>query len=313
VAGALLSVSAVSQHSLAERIQRLKAERRAVILAHNYQLGEVQDIADFVGDSLELSRQAAAAEADVIVFCGVRFMAETAKLLSPERIVLLPDPKAGCPLCDMAPVEKVRAWKAKYPGRPTVAYVNTTAAVKAEADICCTSANAPRVVASLEQEEILFLPDRNLGLWTQSVVPDKRLVIWDGFCSTHLKMTAADVRRARREHPQAEIIVHPECAPEVTALADLVTSTGGMIRRAKETTASQLVLGTEVGILHRLRKQHPDKEFFPLSRRAVCPNMKKITEEKVLWSLEELEPRIEVPAEVQGKARRAIERMLAVG
>jgi quinolinate synthase len=300
-----------SQGLLLEPIQRLKGERGAVILAHNYQLGEVQDIADFVGDSLELSRQAAAAQAEVIVFCGVRFMAETAKLLSPERIVLLPDAKAGCPLCDMAAVEKVRAWKAEHPGRPTVAYVNTTAAVKAESDICCTSANSVKVVESLDAEDILFLPDRNLGLWTQGQT-GKRLLLWDGFCPTHLKMTAPDVRRARREHPEAEIIVHPECSPEVTVLADLVASTGGMVRRARETSARQLVLGTEVGILHRLRADHPDKEFFPLNRRAVCPNMKKITLEKVLWSLEELEPRIEVPADVQAKARLTIERMLAL-
>ncbi len=297
--------------SLREKIQRLREARRAVILAHNYQAGEVQDIADFVGDSLELSRQAAATDAEVIVFCGVRFMAETAKILSPQKTVLLPDPLSGCPLCEMAPVDKVRAWKASLPGRPVVSYVNTTAEVKAESDICCTSSNAVKVVESLPEEEILFLPDRNLGSWTAEQT-GKKLILWDGYCVTHQRILPEHILKLKREHPEAEIVVHPECSPEVRRLANAIRSTSGILRYARESSASAFIIGTETGILHRLKKENPDKLFLCPSQVAVCPNMKRTTLEKVLWSLEEMVHPIEVLEETRLKAKRAIDRMLAV-
>ena len=295
--------------SLEDKILRLKDERDAVILAHNYQVDEVQDIADFVGDSLELSRQAAATENAVIVFCGVHFMAETAKLLSPQKTVLLPDPKAGCPLADMATAEQVRARKAELPGVPVVSYVNTSAAVKAESDICCTSANAVEVVESLPEEEILFLPDRNLGSWTAEQT-DKKIILWNGCCSTHARILPEHILGLKAAHPQAQVVVHPECNPEVRRLADAVTSTGGILRFARESEAQKIIVGTEIGILHRLKQENPGKEFFAPSRVAVCPNMKKINLEKLLWSLEEMAPRIEIPPDIAPRAARAIERML---
>jgi quinolinate synthase len=296
---------------LAGRIARLKEQRKAVILAHNYQLGEVQDIADFVGDSLELSRRATQVEAEVIVFCGVMFMAETAKLLNPQRMVLIPDPLAGCPMCEMAPVEAVRKRKAELPGVPVVAYVNTTAAVKAEADICCTSANAIKVVNSLPDTRILFLPDRNLGHWVQRHT-DKEIILWDGYCPTHQRITARDVLRLREEHPGATVVVHPECTPEVIDLADEVLSTGQMMRWARETSANEIIVGTEVGLIHRLKQENPDKTFYPISLLSTCPNMKRITLEKVAWALEDMQFEVTVPADIAEKARRAIERMLEV-
>ena len=296
---------------LREHILRLKQERRAVILAHNYQPGDVQDIADFVGDSLELSRQAAATDAEVIVFCGVHFMAETAAMLSPQRAVLLPDLEAGCPLSECATAEQVRARRAELPGVPAVCYVNTAAEVKAECDICCTSANAVRVVESLPEDRVLFLPDRNLAAWVQTQTT-KQIIPWPGVCPTHLFVQARDIERLRREYPEAEVMVHPECTPDVIALADHALGTGGMIRLARESPARTFIVGTEVGIIHRLQKEAPDKTFIPASKRIVCPNMKRITLEKVLWALEDRRYRITVPDEIRARAVRAIERMLAV-
>jgi quinolinate synthase len=306
-----MTVAVDPKTELANSIARLKQERRAVILAHNYQLGEVQDIADFTGDSLELSRRATAVEADVIVFCGVMFMAETAKLLNPEKTVLIPDPLAGCPMCEMAPVEAVRKRKAELPGIPVVAYVNTTAAVKAEADICCTSANAVRIVNSLPDPRILFLPDRNLGYWVQRHT-DKEIILWDGYCPTHQRILTKDVLRLKQQHPGAVVIVHPECTPDVIDLADEVLSTGQMLRWARESDVREVIVGTEVGLIHRLKQESPDKTFYPVSLLTTCPNMKRITLEKVAWSLEDMQYNVEVPAEIAAKARRAIERMLAV-
>lgn len=295
-----------------EKIQQLKTARRAVILAHNYQVDEVQEVADFVGDSLELSRRAAAVtDAEVIVFCGVRFMAETAKILSPQKTVLLPDPNAGCPLCDFADADAVRRRKAELPGVPVVSYVNTTAEVKAESDICCTSANSVKVVNSLPQDEILFLPDRNLGSWTAEQT-QKKLILWDGYCITHQRILPEHILRLKAEHPEAEVVVHPECSPEVRKLADAIRSTSGILRYARESPARSFIIGTEIGILHRLQKENPEKEFFAPSKVAVCPNMKKITLEKVLWSLEEMVHPVEVPEEIRLKAKRAIDRMLAL-
>jgi quinolinate synthase len=305
------TIAADPRTELAERIARLKEERKAVILAHNYQLGEVQDIADFVGDSLELSQRATQVEAEVIVFCGVMFMAETAKILNPERTVLIPDPRAGCPMCDMAPVEEVRRRKVELPGVPVVAYVNTTADVKAEVDICCTSANAVEVVNSLPDERLLFLPDKNLALWVQRHT-EKEVIPWDGYCPTHQRILTQDIHRLRQEHPEAAVIVHPECTPDVIDLADEVLSTGQMVRWARETSAGEVIVGTEIGLIHRLKAESPDLTFIPVSLLTTCPNMKRITLEKVLWELEDMQHPVEVGEEVAAKARRSIERMLEV-
>jgi quinolinate synthase len=307
----MTGVAADPRTELTERIARLKRERQAVILAHNYQLGEVQDIADFVGDSLELSQRAVNVEADVIVFCGVTFMAETAKILNPERTVLIPDPLAGCPMCEMSPVEEVRKRIADLPGVPVVAYVNTTAAVKAEVDICCTSANAIKVVESLPDERVLFVPDKNLGHWVQRHT-SKEIILWEGHCPTHQRITVQDVRRLKEEHPQAVVIVHPECTPDVIDSGDHVLSTGQMVRWARESDAGEVIVGTEVGLIHRLKKESPEKTFYPISKLTTCPNMKRITLEKVAWALEDMQYGISVPEEVAAGARRAIERMLEV-
>jgi len=306
-----VSIAADPRTELASRIARLKEERKAVILAHNYQLGEVQDIADFTGDSLELSRRATEVEADVIVFCGVLFMAETAKILNPKRTVLIPDPRAGCPMCDMAPVEAVRKRKAELPGVPVVAYVNTTAAVKAEADICCTSANAIRIVNAVPDDRVLFLPDRNLGAWVQRHT-SKQVILWEGYCPTHQRILAQDIVRLREEHPQAVVVVHPECSPDVIDLADEVLSTGQMMRWARQTEAREVIVGTELGLIHRLKIENPGKTFLPVSFLTTCPNMKRITLEKVLWSLEDMKHPVEVPEEIAARAQRAIARMLEV-
>lgn len=296
---------------IADRIARLKKERKAVILAHNYQLGEVQDIADFVGDSLELSQRATQVAGDTIVFCGVTFMAETAKLLNPQRTILIPDPLAGCPMCEMAPVEAVRKRKAELPGVPVVAYVNTSADVKAEVDICCTSANALKVVESVPGDRLLFVPDKNLGHWVQRHT-DKEIILWEGHCPTHQRILAQDVVRLRAEHPKAGLMVHPECTPDVVDLADEVLSTGQMLRWARETEVEEIIVGTEVGLIHRLKKESPEKRFYPISMLSTCPNMKRITLEKVAWALEDMQHEIDVPEAIAGKARRSIERMLEV-
>ena len=296
---------------ITSRVLELKRIHKAVILAHNYQLPEVQDLADFTGDSLELSRRAAATDAEVIVFCGVHFMAETAAILSPQKTVVLPDPEAGCPMADMITAQQLRSFKAEHPGIPAVAYVNTSAEVKAEADICCTSANSREVVESLSESEVIFVPDWCLGHWTQKYT-DKHLWLWPGYCHTHHRILAEDIRRLKAEHPQAEVMVHPECTPDVVELADQVLSTGGMIRRADESPAQEMVVGTELGIIYRLKRDHPEKTFYEVSPLVVCPNMKRINLEKVLWSLEDLAPRIEVAEPIRSRAKAAIDRMLAI-
>jgi len=296
---------------LTERILRLKRERNAVILAHNYQLGEVQDIADFVGDSLELSQKAAKTEADVIVFCGVHFMAETASILCPDKTVLLPDEHAGCPMADMITAEQLRQKKKELPDATVVCYVNSTAEVKAESDICCTSANGVKVVESLDNDEILFVPDQYLGHYV-STRTDKKINLWPGYCATHIRIQPQDIIRLKQEYPQVKAVVHPECRPEVIAVADEVLSTGGMIRYARREDVSEMIVGTELGIIHRLRKENPGKRFIPVSEQAICPNMKLITLEKVLWSLEEMSPEIKVPEAIRLKAKTAVDRMLAI-
>jgi len=297
--------------SLEERILKLKQERNAVILVHNYQLGEVQDIADFIGDSLELSQRAAETDADVIVFCGVHFMAETAAILCPNKTVLLPDMHAGCPMANMINAEQLIQKKKELPEAAVVCYVNTTAGVKAESDICCTSSNAVKIVESLDSKEILFIPDQYLGHYV-STMTDKKMTFWPGYCPTHARIQPHDIIRLKQEYPQAIAIVHPECRPEVIALVDQVLSTGGMIKYAKREDISEMIVGTEMGIIYRLRKENPGKKFLPVSEQAICPNMKLITLEKILWSLEEMSYKVEVPEAIRLKAKAAVDKMLAV-
>ncbi len=306
-----------------EQIQRLKAERNAVILAHTYQIAEVQDIADFVGDSLALSRQAASTPADVIVFCGVHFMAETAAILSPEKLVLLPDPMAGCSLADQAHVAGVLAWRAEHPDGLVVAYVNTSAAVKAESDVCCTSANAVEVVASLPADKpLLFLPDMFLGNYVRQVTGRENMDIWMGECHVHAAMHPEDLDRARAAYPGAEVLVHPECGCSTPLLIDLegaehegveVLSTGGMVRKVQGSPHKEFVIATETGIIHTLRKAAPDKVFHAVSDEAECQYMKMTTLDKVLRSLENLQFAVRVPKETADRARISIERMLTLG
>ncbi|MDD1655768.1 MAG: quinolinate synthase NadA [Methanomicrobiales archaeon] len=299
------------QGEMVERIQALKEERDAVILAHNYQVPAVQDLADLVGDSLELARAAATRDCPVIVFCGVDFMAETAAILSPAKTVLLPASDACCPMAQMVTAGEVEVLRDRYPGAAVVCYVNTTAAVKAASDICCTSANAVRVVRSLEEDRVIFVPDRNLALYTARFT-DKEIIPWEGFCIVHDRITPEEVREAKHRYPGAEVIVHPECRPEVIDLADQVSSTSGMVRYVCESPKETFVIGTEVGILYRMRKLCPGKQCVPLSPQAICTNMKKTTPALVLRALETMGPRITVPEEVAAGARAAIERMLAI-
>lgn len=296
---------------LHDRINALRRQKNAVILAHNYQLGEVQDIADFVGDSLELSRKAACTEADVIVFCGVRFMAETAAILSPDKTVLVPDPEAGCPMADMITADELRALKAQHPSAVVVCYVNSSAEVKAESDCCCTSANATKVVESLPEREIIFVPDKYLGQYVMEAT-GRDMLLWHGYCPTHVRILASDIAAMRAAHPEAEVLAHPECTREVRAAAGHVLSTGGMCRFASESQATEFILATETGLLHRLRKENPGKVFFPASERGVCPNMKRTRLEKILWALEDLKHRVEVPEPTRSKAKAAIDRMLEI-
>ena len=297
---------------LIEKIVNLKKKRGAVILAHNYQLGEIQDIADFVGDSLGLSQEAAKTDADVIVFCGVHFMAETASILCPDKIVLLPDIHAGCPMANMITAERLREKKKEHPRATVVCYINTTAAVKAESDICCTSANAVTVIESLDAEEILFVPDQYLGHYI-STKTKKKMILWPGFCITHMRIQPQNIIALKQEYPQAKVVVHPECRPEVIALADEVLSTGGIIRFARETEAKETIVGTEIGILHRLRKENPGKKFIPASEQAICPRMKLTTLESVLWSLQEMTTQVKVPEEIRLKAKVAVDKMMEIG
>ena len=302
--------AAVDNTELVNKILRLKEQRRAVILAHNYQRPEVQDIGDFVGDSLELSRKAAETDAAVIVFCGVHFMAETASILCPGKTVLLPDAESGCPMADMITADALLKQKREMPGVHVVCYVNSSAAVKAESEICCTSANAVRVVESVGPGEILFLPDQYLGHYV-STQTKRPMVLWPGFCPTHVKIRPEDIIASKQRYPGAIALVHPECRPEVTTVADQVLSTGGMLKFARQSDAKIFIIATEVGLLHRLEKENPGKTFIPANAKALCPNMKKITLEKVLWALEDMQPEIKVPEDIRIRAKIAVDRMLA--
>jgi quinolinate synthase len=303
---------ATDNTELVEKILNLKEKKKAIILVHNYQLGEVQDIADFIGDSLELSQKASKTDAEVIVFCGVHFMAETASIICPDKTVLLPELHAGCPMANMITAQALRKKKKEHPKATVVCYVNTSAAVKAESDICCTSANAVRLVEKLtDVEEIIFVPDQYLGSYVASQT-GKKMILWPGYCPTHVRILPQDIMRRKAEHPQAKTVVHPECRPEVKALADAVLSTGGMIRFARESDAREIIVGTEMGIIYRLQKENPQKRFIPASEQAVCPRMKLTTLESVLWSLESMTHVVKVPERIRVRARRAVDRMLEV-
>jgi quinolinate synthase len=297
--------------SVRQEIAQLKAKQNAILLVHNYQLPEVQEIADLTGDSLELSRAAATMDGDVIVFCGVDFMAETAAILSPQKTVLLPAGDACCPMAQMITAEELRHAKDRYPDAAVVCYVNTSAEVKAESDICCTSSNAVKVVNAVEQDTVIFVPDRNLGQYVRRFTK-KTVLFWEGFCLVHDRITPAQVRAARAAHPAAVLLVHPECRPEVIDLADHVASTSGIIREVCASGRQEFIVGTEVGILHRLTRECPAKRCYPLSEAAVCSDMKKTDLKKVRDSLKTLRPRVTVPEDVAGRARGAIERMLAL-
>lgn len=295
-----------------QKIRVLKKKRDAVILAHNYQLPEVQDVADFCGDSLELSRKASQVDAKVVVFCGVHFMAETASILCPDKLVIVPDVQAGCPMANMITVADLKKLKKEHPQAVVVGYVNTSADVKAELDYCCTSSNAVAVVNALKDEkEIIFVPDKYLADYV-SKQTKRKLIIWNGFCPTHVKILPEDILREKKFHPQAKVVVHPECLGQVCALADAVVSTSKMLDYAKNTPAKEFIIGTEVGIIYRLKKDFPDKEFYPASESAVCPNMKRTTQEKILWALEELKTEVKVTDDIRRRAKKAIDRMIEI-
>jgi quinolinate synthase len=297
---------------LAERINELKKKHNAVILAHNYQLPEVQDVADFRGDSLELSRMAAKTDAEVIVFCGVHFMAETASILCPQKKVIMPDINSGCPMANMITAQDLRRLKKEHPTAVAVGYVNTSAEVKAELDVCCTSTNAATVVNALKDRgEIIFVPDKYLADFVEKKT-GKKLIKWNGYCPTHIKILPEDIKRERKFHPFAKVMVHPECLPAVLELADAVLSTSQMCKFARETEAKEIIVGTEVGLLYRLKKDNPTKEFYPASEAAVCPNMKRTTQEKIVWALEELKEEVKVSEEIRSRSRQAIDKMLEI-
>ncbi len=299
-------------NKLIDKIEQLKQERNAVILAHNYQPGEIQDLADFGGDSLGLSIKAAETDADVIVFCGVQFMAETAAILSPQKTVLLPDKHAGCPMADMITAEQLRQLKQEHPDALIVCYVNSSAEVKAESDYCCTSANAIEVVESLPPDrKIIFVPDRHLGRFVVEKT-GRDLVLWPGYCRVHVVITEEDIKNAKAEYPDAVVMVHPECTEPVKELSDQILSTGQMLKCAAKSTAKRFIVGTEVGIIHALKRQSPDKEFYPATERAICPNMKLMTLEKIAWALEDMQYKVTVPQDIRIRAQKALDRMVGI-
>lgn len=296
---------------LKEQISRLKKERNAIILAHYYQRDEIQEVADFRGDSFLLAQKAASTDADVIVFCGVHFMGESAKILAPDKTVIIPDERAGCPMADMVNVDGLRRLKAQHPNAKVVAYINTSAEVKAETDICCTSANAIKVIESVDADEIIWVPDKNLGHYV-SQHTDKKLIIWEGYCNTHDMLTIRDVEQMRAQYPKAEFVVHPECRPEVVKLGDFVGSTTAIIRYCKESECEEFIVGTEDGTGYQLRLDSPHKKFHFATKYLVCPNMKVNNLKKVAKCLETLKPEIYVPPHIADQARSSLERMLQV-
>ncbi|MFC1632059.1 quinolinate synthase NadA [Candidatus Omnitrophota bacterium] len=300
------------QQDLRQKIELLKRKKNAVILAHNYQRDEIQDVADIVGDSLQLAQAGSKVNADIIEFCGVRFMAESTSILNPDKKVLLPVKEAGCPLADMISPEKLKALKKQYPDAACVCYVNSSAEVKAQSDVACTSSNAIEVVRSLPNKRIIFVPDENLGKYVQSQVPEKDIILWKGFCSTHIRLAEEEVIQAKNEHPQAEFLAHPECKPEVLKLADQVCSTGGMFKYSRESDSREFIIGTESGMLYRLQKENPDKKFFLPSEHLICANMKLTTLGWVAHSLENEVFEVKVPEQVRERAKASLDRMLEI-
>ena len=298
--------------SLQEQILELKKEKKAIILGHNYQRKEVQEVSDFLGDSYGLSVQASKTDAKIIVFCGVDFMAESAKILNPEKTVLHPNLNAKCPMAAMVDVKSLKELKAEHPGAPVVSYVNTSADVKAESDICCTSANAVKIVQSLPDKKVIFVPDTNLGLYVLRFVKDKELILWPGYCPTHVNIKLEDLKELKRKHPEAEILVHPECTPDVVDFADFAFSTEGIIKHVVSSPKKEFIIGTEGNMLHRLRKEAPGKIFYEVPN-ATCPNMREITLEDVRDSLVKMQYRIELPADIIRRAKIPLERMIAAG
>ncbi|MFZ5944656.1 MAG: quinolinate synthase NadA [Bacillota bacterium] len=300
----------MDKSKLTEEIKRLREQRKTVILAHLYQVEEIQEIADFTGDSLELSRKAAETEAQAIVFCGVKFMAETAKILSPDKTVLLPVMDAGCPMADMIAPEDVIKLKKENPQAVVVCYINSSVEVKAVSDYCCTSSNAINLVRNIPEKEIIFIPDKNLGSFVAKHVPEKKIILWDGFCVTHHRVAEKDIEDVRKIYPEAPILVHPECRPEVIGKADFVGSTSHILKYAKESCAENIIIGTEMGIVYRLKKENPEKKFFMLSPHLICPNMKKTRLEDVYNVLKEMINQIRVDAVIREKAVTALDKML---
>ncbi|MHA7966158.1 quinolinate synthase NadA [Paenibacillus sp. CAU 1782] len=306
-----LERKAEQTRELRERLMQLKKERNAIILAHYYQRDEIQEVADFRGDSFLLAQKAAATDADVIVFCGVHFMGESAKILAPNKTVIIPDERAGCPMADMVNVDGLRKLKAQHPNATVVTYINSSAEIKAETDICCTSANAVKVVNSVEGDEVIWVPDKNLGHYVQQNT-DKKMIIWEGYCNTHDMLTVKDVEEMKAKYPGAEFVVHPECRPEVVELGDFVGSTTAIIKYCKESDCKEFIVGTEDGTGYQLRLDSPDKTFHFASKYLVCPNMKVNNLKKLVKALETMQPQIYVPPQVADQARLSLERMLQV-
>lgn len=296
---------------LIDNIVKLKSQKKAVLLAHNYQIPEIQDLADYVGDSLELSKTSKNIDSSLVVFCGVKFMAETAKILSPAKQVLLPAPLAGCPLADTITPQELLDLKLKYPDAWVVSYVNTSAQIKALSDVCCTSSNAITVVKNVPAKQIIFVPDKNLGWWVQKNVPEKELIVWQGFCYVHEQFTLEELEKAKKMFPEAEIMVHPECRKEILEKSDFVVSTAGMLKRAKESNAKQFIIGTEEGLIHKLKKENPEKEFYSLGNAKICVNMKKTTLSELFDSLAKGIHEVKIESEVIEKAQKALEKMVS--
>ncbi len=304
-------ISMQDKQEIIGRIRELKKQRNAVILAHCYARDEVQDIADFVGDSLGLSQEAVKQDAEVIVFCGVIFMAESAAILSPEKTVLIPDLDADCPMAAMVDRDSLRKFRSSYPGVPVVCYVNTRADIKAESDICCTSANAVEVVNSLDSDEVIFVPDKNLGAYV-ALHTDKKIILWEGYCPTHNQILLEDVLDAKEKHPAAQVLAHPECRREVLEVADHAFSTTGMLKHVQKNTSREFIIATEKGIIHQLSLENPLKKFCAVSEFSICPDMKVINLEAVLSCLENMEHLITVPEDIRAPAKRALDRMLEI-
>lgn len=303
----------MDRETLIKEIQRLKEERKAVVVAHNYQVDDVQEIADMLGDSFALSKYCATVDAEVVVFCGVLFMAESAKILSPQKTVLLPELDAGCPMADMVTPEGLREMKKRYPQAAVVCYINSSAEVKAECDVCCTSSNALNVIKAMKEKDILFVPDKNLGSYISKMVPEKNIILWEGYCITHHRIKRDDVKKIKELHPDALLLVHPECQPEIVEMADFVGSTKQIIDYATESSNKKFIIGTEMGVLYKLKKNNPDKVFYLMSQGLVCPNMKKTSLKSVYESLKEMKHKIGLDEDVRVRAKKALDRMLEIG